>query len=114
MLPPGFPMQVPPGMIPGGYPVVGGPPQIRPAQMGGYYAPVPQQMDILNQFQNLGINQPRSNQKKADNQERKKRMNELPSLYVSGLPAQNFLDLDFFKFFTSKGYKVKNARVVVD
>jgi RNA recognition motif-containing protein len=41
-------------------------------------------------------------------------MNELPSLYVSGLPLQNFLDLDFYKFFTSKGYKVKNAKVVID
>jgi RNA recognition motif-containing protein len=63
----------------------------------------------------LSINQQRSNpQKRADNQERKKRMNEFPSLYVSNLPKQNFLDLDFYKFFTSKGYKVKNAKVVID
>jgi|LauGreDrversion4_2_1035121.scaffolds.fasta_scaffold91890_2 polyadenylate-binding protein len=41
-------------------------------------------------------------------------MNELPSLYVSNLPKENFLDLDFFKFFTSKGYKVKNAKIVTD
>ena len=41
-------------------------------------------------------------------------MNEFPSLYVSNLPKQNFLDLDFYKFFTSKGYKVKNAKVVID
>ena len=41
-------------------------------------------------------------------------MNELPSLYVSNLPKENFLDLDFYKFFTSKGYKVKNAKIVID
>jgi RNA recognition motif-containing protein len=83
--------------------------------MGGYYQGPQQQnqLDLLGQFQNLGL-QPRSSQKRADNQERKKRMNELPSLYVSGLPAQNFLDLDFYKFFTSKGYRVKNAKVVID
>jgi polyadenylate-binding protein len=41
-------------------------------------------------------------------------MNEMPSLYVSNLPKENFFDLDFYKFFTSKGYKVKNAKVVID
>jgi RNA recognition motif-containing protein len=41
-------------------------------------------------------------------------MNELPSLYVSNLPKENFLDLDFYKFFTSKGFKVKNAKIVID
>ncbi len=112
MMPAGFPMQGAPVMMGAGFP---GPQQVRPAQMGGYYgAPQQPQYDLLGQFQNLNLNQPRSTQKKADNQERKKRMNELPSLYVSGLPLQNFLDLDFFKFFTSKGYKVKNAKVVID
>jgi RNA recognition motif-containing protein len=41
-------------------------------------------------------------------------MNELPSLYVSNLPKENFFDLDFYKFFTSKGYKVKKAKIVID
>lgn len=41
-------------------------------------------------------------------------MNELPSLHVSNLPKENFLDLDFYKFFNSKGYKVKNAKIVID
>jgi len=38
----------------------------------------------------------------------------LPSLYVSNLPKENFFDLDFYKFFTNKGYKVKNAKIVID
>lgn len=41
-------------------------------------------------------------------------MNELPSLYVSNLPKESFFDLDFYKFFTSKGFKVKNAKIVID
>lgn len=41
-------------------------------------------------------------------------MNELPSLYVSGLPKESFFDLDFFKFFNYRGYKVKNAKIVID
>ena len=113
MMQPGFPMAAP-MMMGGAFP--GAPQQIRPPM--GYYGgqPQPQQFDLLGQFSNLGFNQPRSNPTKraADNQERKRRMNELPSLYVSNLPKENFLDLDFFKFFTSKGYKVKNAKIVID
>ena len=41
-------------------------------------------------------------------------MNELPSLYVSGLPKESFFDLDFFKFFKSRGFQVKNAKIVID
>jgi hypothetical protein len=29
-------------------------------------------------------------------------MNEIPSLYISNLPKENFLDLDFQKFFESR------------
>lgn len=50
----------------------------------------------------------------GNKQKRKEHMNELPSLYVSNLPRENFFDLDFYKFFTNKGYKVKNAKVVID
>lgn len=84
--------------------------------MGYYGAQVQQPFDFLGQFQNLNLNQQRGNapQRRQDNQERKKRMNELPSLHISNLPKENFFDLDFFKFFTSKGYKVKNAKIVFD
>ena len=37
-----------------------------------------------------------------------------PSIYVANLPAENFYDLDFYKFFTSKGYKVSKAKVVLN
>lgn len=29
------------------------------------------------------------------------------------MPKENFFDLDFYKFFTSKGYKLKSAKVVL-
>jgi RNA recognition motif-containing protein len=32
---------------------------------------------------------------------------------VSNLPKENFFDLDFYKFFSSKGYKIMNAKVVL-
>lgn len=35
----------------------------------------------------------------------------MPSLYVGNLP-ENYYDLDLYKFFTSKGYQVLNAKVV--
>jgi hypothetical protein len=37
-------------------------------------------------------------------QKRKERLNQLPSLYVSNLPKENFLDLDFYRFFQNKNY----------
>lgn len=37
-----------------------------------------------------------------------------PGIYVANLPTENFYDLDFFKFFTSKNYKVSKAKVVLD
>lgn len=39
---------------------------------------------------------------------------KLPSIYVGNLPEEKFYDLDFYKFFTSKGYKVQKAKVVLD
>jgi RNA recognition motif-containing protein len=33
---------------------------------------------------------------------------------VSNLPKENFYDLDFFKYITSKGYKLKSAKVVLN
>ena len=47
-------------------------------------------------------------------QKRKERLNQFPSLYVSNLPKENFFDLDFYRFFTSKNYRVKAAKIVLD
>lgn len=44
----------------------------------------------------------------------KEEKNQYPSLYVDNLPKENFFDLDFYKFFTSKSYKLKSAKVVLD
>lgn len=33
---------------------------------------------------------------------------------MSNLPKESFLDLDFYKYFTSKGYRLKGAHVVLD
>lgn len=38
----------------------------------------------------------------------------LPSIYVGNLPEENFYDLDLFKYFASKGYKVHKSKVVLD
>jgi RNA recognition motif-containing protein len=62
---------------------------------------------LNDQLQNLTLNQSRSTgQSKEDK-------NKLPSLYVGNLPKENFFDLDFYKLFSSKGYKVKSAKVVL-
>ncbi len=63
---------------------------------------------------NLGNRQFTQGGSHQNKQQRKQKMNELPSLYVSNLPKENFFDLDFYKFFTSKGYKVKKAKIVID
>lgn len=44
----------------------------------------------------------------------KEEKNKFPSLYISNLPKENFYDLDFYKLFTSKGYRVKTAKVVLN
>ena len=33
---------------------------------------------------------------------------------MANLPTENFYDLDFYKYFTSKNYKVSKAKVVLD
>lgn len=43
----------------------------------------------------------------------KEEKNQTPSLYVDNLP-DNFFDLDLYKFFTSKGFQPKTAKVVLD
>ena len=43
----------------------------------------------------------------------KEEKNKFPSLYISNLPKESFFDLDLYKFFNSKGYRVKNAKVVL-
>jgi polyadenylate-binding protein len=60
---------------------------------------------------NLGGMHHSSHQSRSHNKEEK---NKYPSLYVSNLPKENFFDLDFYKFFSSRGYKVKAAKVVIN
>lgn len=38
----------------------------------------------------------------------------MPTLYIGNLPKDYFYDLDLYKFFTNKGYKVKSAKICVD
>ena len=47
-------------------------------------------------------------------QKLKQRKNELPSLYVSNLPKENFLDLDFYYYFVNRKFNVKTAKIVLD
>jgi RNA recognition motif-containing protein len=35
-------------------------------------------------------------------------------VYVGNLPTQSFYDLDLYKYFSSKGYKVQKSKVVLD
>lgn len=44
----------------------------------------------------------------------KEEKNQFPSLYVDNLPRESFFDLDLYKFFSSKGYTLKSAKVVLD
>jgi polyadenylate-binding protein len=44
----------------------------------------------------------------------KEEKNQHPSLYVDNLPKESFFDLDLYKFVSSKGYKIKSAKVVLD
>jgi RNA recognition motif-containing protein len=92
---------------------------VPPQQMfGGPAGNFPQ--PIFDQFahMNLGGGQRYNNnhaaQRSQKRQDVKKILNELPSLHVKNLPSENFYDLDFFKFFNSRGYRVKNAKVVLD
>lgn len=44
----------------------------------------------------------------------KEERNKIPSLHVSNLPELSFFDLDLYKLFTSKGYTIKSAKVVIN
>lgn len=73
--------------------------------------PVPSPMmpgiALSEQMQNLALGQQRPQPVSKDDK------NKFPSLYVSNLPKENFFDLDFFKLFTSHGYRLKSAKVVL-
>ena len=112
---------VPQQMIPAGYPGQ------QPGMMGfagprppmSYYGQVPPaQFDLIGAMSgmNFGGQQPRPQTQGPimNKQQRKEHMNALPSLYVSNLPKENFFDLDFYKFFTSRGFRVKHAKIVID
>jgi len=112
--------QFPPQMqMPQGYPMM----QQRP-NMAMMYAQNPQQMQfqqqqnmLIDSMQNFNIGgAPRVNKQQAtaDRQAKRTQMNEFPSLKVYNLPKKNFFDLDFYKYFTHRGYKVKTAKVVLD
>lgn len=49
-------------------------------------------------------------QERPRNQEK----SQLPSVYVGNLPTQSFYDLDLYKYFSSRGYKVVKSKVVLD
>lgn len=78
-----------------------------PANPQLYQQQMANQQAIVEQFQNFGVSGPKGSGLS------KEEKNKFPSLYVSNLPRENFFDLDFYKFFTSKGYKLKNAKVVL-
>lgn len=134
---PGQPQQMVPGMIPpqmmmapgmvAPQMMMGGPMMIpnqmaypgmmvRPAYPAG---PYPQQNNfayqLTEQFNQLNMGGQNRNQggNRATRQQIREAQNQYPSLKVQGLPTQNFLDLDFEKFFQSRGYAVKKAKVVL-
>lgn len=45
---------------------------------------------------------------------RQQEKSQLPSVYVGNLPTQSFYDLDLYKYFSSRGYKVAKSKVVLD
>ncbi len=53
----------------------------------------------MDQMQMLNIHGGPRGSGHHNKQKRKERMNELPSLYVTNLPKDGFLDLDFYKYF---------------
>ncbi len=80
---------------------------MNPAMMGGN--PMQLQGQQFNeQLSNLNIGAPQRSAPVS-----KEEKNKFPSLYVSNLPKENFFDLDFFKLFTSQGFRLKSAKVVL-
>jgi RNA recognition motif-containing protein len=53
--------------------------------------------------QNFSMDRPRQQEK-----------SQFPSLYVGNLPTQSFYDLDLYKYFSSRGYKIQKSKVVLD
>jgi cold-inducible RNA-binding protein len=93
-------------MAPGGYPIN---PQVAYQQN--------QQANFLTEQManmNLGGQGQRSGNKPLGKQQRKEILNQYPSLYVSNLPKENFLDLDFYRLFFTRGYRVRSAKIVLD
>lgn len=111
------------GMIPQQQLPIGAPgAYMQPRVPMGMYQQNPQQMQqqaLMEQFQHMGLGGPGGAGRigggnQMSKQKRKERMNEVPSLYVSNLPRENFFDLDFQKFFENRGYRVKKAKIVLD
>ena len=106
-----------PMVAPMGYPnqmMVGRPPY----QQGMYppqqvQQPQNQAQIITEQFNQLNLNNRTQQASRQTRQQIREAHNQVPSLKVQGLPTQNFLDLDFEKFFTNRGYRVKKAKVVL-
>ena len=107
-------MMMQPGMI---QPQYGFPPQMFPGtaprmpmnpQMMGFAPNM-----LIEQFGQMALGMGPRPQTSFNKKEHKARMSQLPSIHVSNLPKENFLDLDLYKFFSSHGYKVKSAKVVL-
>ena len=39
---------------------------------------------------------------------------QFPSVYVGNLPTQSFYDLDLYKYFSTRNYKIQKSKVVLD
>jgi len=103
-----------PGMMYPGFPQQMGFPPGAP-RMPMYGQPMMQGApDLLQQFGQMAISgmvRPQSNQ--VNRKELKAKMSQTPSIHVSNLPKDNFLDLDLYKFFTSHGFKIRSGKVVL-
>lgn len=70
--------------------------------------------DLLQQFGQMALSgMVRPQQNTVNRKELKAKMGQAPSVHVSNLPKENFLDLDLYKFFTSHGFKIRSAKVVL-
>lgn len=88
------------------------PPQQQMMMMMNQQPPIPGVLlpgnALQEQMQSLALGQPRSTPLSREEK------NKFPSLYVSNLPRDSFFDLDFYKLFTSHGYKLKSAKVALN
>jgi len=70
--------------------------------------------DLLQQFGQMALSgMVRPQQNIVNRKELKAKMGQAPSVHVSNLPKENFLDLDLYKFFSSHGFKIRSAKVVL-